>query len=657
MTTATQPLREPEDPPGTPGRGGLIGVAARLVAVGFSLYHLYVAGFGGMEAHRHRIIHLSLAVALTLLVHPDAARLPRAVRYALNGALGLCFVASLGYLLGDYNYLVASRFQFVTPVSVGQLVLGVVFVVGILELCRRLTGWVLPAIVLVALVYPFVGGLPGLLRHNGFDLAAVVDAQYLTTIGTFGVPLGASADYIALFVIFGAFLQRSGLAAFIIDLASGLTGRSRGGPAKVSVVASAMTGTISGSAPANVLTTGTMTIPLMKRIGYPSHFAGAVEAAASTGGVLMPPVMGSIAFIMSQYTGIPYSRIMLYALVPAVLYFFGLLLTVHWSALRHGVAGVDKADLPSWRRTLTERGHLLLPIVLLVTLIALGYTPQFAVFYSIISVVVVAAVRSETRMRIRDIVIALENGAKAALMIALATAAAGMIVGVFDLTGVSAQFAQGAADLVDNLFLALVLTAVVSLVLGLGIPPSASYVVQVAITIPVLIGFVGMSGMEGETALVVSHFFVMYYAALAVLTPPDALAAVAAAGIARTSFLRTAITGTRVAFAAFIVPFVAVYRPGVLLLGSVTDIVLGIAVAVGAVFTLSVALEGHFLRPLTLLPRMLMLAAGVALAIPAPVLDVLGLAGAVAVCGHQLWSRREPDVSEARPGPRQSSRP
>lgn len=642
VTTRQSPASEPPtDSTSDRGWYRYVGQAWRVVALAFSLYHLYIAGFGAIEAHRHRIIHLSMAVVLALLIHPDLRRLPARYRRVINGTLAVVFGLSLGYVLADYDYLVGSRFQFVTPVSDAQLFLGVVFIVGILELCRRVTGWVLPLIVIIVMVYPFVAGLPGLLGHGGYNLAAVVDAQYLTTFGVFGIPLGASADYIALFVIFGAFLERSGMGSFIIDLASSVVGRFRGGPAKVAVVASAMTGSISGSAPANVLTTGTMTIPLMKRIGYPPRVAGGIEAAASTGGVLMPPVMGSVAFIMAQYTGISYGQIMLYALVPACLYFFGLLLVVHWSALRHNVRPVHRAELPSWRAILVERGHLFVPIIILVTLIALGYSPQFAIFYGIISVVLIAGLRRRTRMGPRDILAALENGAKTAVMIALATAAAGMIVGVLELTGVGTRFAQGAAGLIDGLFLALLLTAVVSILLGLGVPPSASYIVQVAVTIPVLITFVTAAGVSPETAVVVSHFFVMYYAVLAVLTPPDALAAIAAAGIAGSSFLETAVSGIRVAFVAFFVPFVAVYRPGVLLIGTPIEVISAIAVAMAAVFTLSLVFTGYFVRGLGYISRSVLLGAGLALVVPWLWWNIAGGVTVAVVCGYQLWRFRD----------------
>src|SRR5680860_1466838 len=299
-----------------------------------------------------------------------------------------------------------------------------------------------------------------------------------------------------------------------------------------------------------------------------------VEAAASTGGVIMPPVMGSIAFIMSQYTGVPYARIVLYAIV--------------LSNLRRG-----------------------------------------------------------TRMGVRDILQALENGAKSALMIVLATAAAGMVVGVLELTGVSVRFAQEATSLVDNLFVMLIVTAIVSIALGLGLPPSASYIVQVAVTIPALIAFLTLGGMDPQTALIVTHFFVMYYAALAVLTPPDALAAVAAAGIAGSDFMRTAVTGTRIAFAAFIVPFMAVYRPGLLLLGPVSGMVTAVLVAAAAVFVLSMALEGHFLRPLSPAPRLLMFGAGAALVAPIFALNAVGAAVAAGLCLQQRWQVRADGGSPA----------
>jgi TRAP transporter 4TM/12TM fusion protein len=550
----------------------------------------------------------------------------------------------LGWRLSSLDYLASGRFEFVTPATPLELVLGVAFVLAILELCRRLTGWALVAIVAVCLVFPNIAGLPGPFAHKGYTLSQQVDAQFLTLAGTFSIPLQASAEYIALFIVFGAFLERSGLGRFMMDFAIGLVGGTRGGPAKVAVVSSALTGTISGSAPANVLTAGVVTIPLMKRLGYPAYMAGAIEAAASTGGVIMPPVMGSVAFIMAQYVGVPYSHVALYALIPALLYFFGVFLTVHWSALRHGIKGVPREEMPDWKASLMARGHLALPILLLIGLMTLDYSPGYAAAWATLAVILVSWLRKGTRMGPSDIVAALEAGARGALLVAISTAAAGMIVGVFELTGVGLKFAQMATAVVHTLLVGLIIiTMIVSIVLGMGVPPSISYIVQVAVTIPMLLTFLKATGMDPKTALIVTHFFVLYFSALAVLTPPDALAAVAAAGIAGSPFLKTALHGTRVAFVAFIVPFMFVYRPALLMLGSWGEIIYALAFAMLGIVALSVALEGHFLRRMTWPERILATAAGILLVFPQNWADWAGLMllGLLVLVQWQPWASLE----------------
>lgn len=615
----------------------------RVIAVAMSLFHLYTAAFGVLDAFLQRGIHLTFAVVLAMFIyaHPRLGhgRAGRALTWAFGIVVFAGALIPLGWLVVNYQYLTNGRMEFVDPVTPLQLVMGVAMVAALLEICRRITGPVLPLIALVFLAFPFVPNLPGVLGHGMYTLGENVEIQFLTLAGIFGVPLGASANFIILFIIFGAFLERSGLGGFIMDFAIGLVGRYRGGPAKVAVMSSAMTGTISGSAMANVLTTGTLTIPLMRKIGYPAFMAGAIEAAASTGGALMPPVMGTVAFVMASFSGIPYSLIALYATIPAILYYLGVFCTVHWAAVRYDAGSLPEAELPDWRRQLRERWHLLLPIIILVVLMTKDYSPEFSVFYSTLAVVVVSWFRRGTRMGLRDIIDALENGAKGAVLVAIATACAGMIVGTFELTSVGVKLAQEGTQIVGTLFGGMVITMIVSVILGMGVPPTVSYIAQVAVTIPMLQIFLKTSGMSPYVAKAVSHFFVMYFSTLAVLTPPDALASIAAAGVARAPVIKTAVHATRTAFVAFVVPFMFVYRPALLMLGPWYEVVYATLCAVGGIVLLSAAMEGYALRKLTVVERLLALAAGIALIVPTAFFDKVGFALLAALVGLQLWGR------------------
>jgi TRAP transporter 4TM/12TM fusion protein len=628
-------------------------VAARWVAIAMALFHMYTALFGNYDALIQRGVHLGFASALILLIYstprPFAGRWGSAIAALGTAILAVATFAPLAYLLDHYTYLTGERFQFVTDVTPTELVLGVAFTVALLELCRRVAGPALSGITLAFIVYLFVPGLPGIFGHAGFDLATQVDEQYLGLGGIFGVPLGASASYIAPFVIFGAFLEKSGLGGFIMDFATGLVGHYRGGPAKVAVIASAFHGTISGSAPANVLTVGPVTIPMMKRLGFPPHMAGAIEAAASTGGVIMPPVMGSVAFIMASFIGVSYSVVALYAVIPALLYFFGVFCTVHWTAVRYGIRGLTPSEMPDWKKSFRERGHLLAPVAVLVTLMSLDFSPQYGAAYAILSVIAFSWLRRSTRMGPRAILSALEAGAKGAVLVAIATAAAGMIVGAFELSSVGLKLAQGASAMAGTLLTGLILTMIVSLLLGAGVPPSVAYIVQVAVTIPMLQTFLTHDGgVTGPTAIVLANFFVMYFSSLAVLTPPDALASVAAAGLAGTPFMKTGIAATRVAFVAFIVPFMFVYRPALLTLGSPAEIVEAAVFSALGVFIASIGLEGTFRGPLPWWERAIALAAAAALIFPGWKSDALGVVLLAVFLAVQYWPGRTATPRPAR---------
>lgn len=613
-----------------------------ITAVTMSLFQLYVAFFGAIESYLLRLTHLSFALILVYLVERGRGR-QKGFTLADGCWLALT-LASIAYLLIRYQYIIGERFYFVTPVSGLELFLGIIFMLVLLEATRRISGWAFPTVAVVFLIYVFAGPwLPGILRHGGYSLAQLVDLQYLSTMGIFGMPLGISASYVFLFVLFGSFLAKSGLGDLLMDVALGLTGRSVGGPAKVAVIASALFGTISGSPVSNVTTTGSFTIPLMKRLGYRPEFAGAVEAAASTGGQIMPPIMGVIAFMMAEYTGIPYIKIALHAVIPAILYYWGIYLAVHFEALRLGLRGLAPEETPQWKETARRKGHMVLPIVVLLFLLTRGYSPAFAVSYSILATLGIAALRKDTRMGWREILQALRDGAIASLLVVTSMAVAGLVSGVFNLTGLGLRFSGSLTELAGgSLFLMLFLTMVASLVLGMGLPASASYVIQVAVTIPAMVKILTNYQPQQDPLVIAltAHMFVMYFASIAVITPPVAMAAYAAAGIARGEPMRTGFIASRLAISAFVVPFMFVLAPGLLMVGGVTQILSVSLTALMGVALVAIGLEGFMWAKLSWWQRALMVCGGMCLIIPGWTTDVAGLAlGGVGVAGNWYTAR------------------
>ncbi|MGF9711468.1 TRAP transporter permease [Paenibacillus naphthalenovorans] len=598
------------------------------ITYAFSFYHLYTGFFGTFETFLQRFVHLSLAMFLIFLLYPYKTG-SRIINRILNSTTILLTILSMGYLYLNYDYILGERYPMITPLTTMETLLGIAMIALVLEATRKLAGPSLPIIALLFLLYGFAGPyLPGILAHAGYDLDSIIDLNYMGTEGTFGIPLGASASYIALFILFGSFLAKSGLGTLLMDLSLGLAGHTKGGPAKVAIIGSALHGMLSGSAVANVMTVGTSTIPLMKKTGYKAHFAGGVEAAASAGSQIMPPVMGVIAFIMTQYTGIPYIQIAFYALLPALLYFLGIGVMVHLEAAKHGMEGIPRKELPDWKASLKRRGHLLLPIVLMLVLLILGYSPSYSVTYSILSIIIISALRKETRMKFQTILDALQDGAKGMLMIAAATATAGMISGMFGLTGLGLRFSVSLGELAGgNLLLALALTALTSFILGLGLPPSASYIVQIAVSIPALISVLEATGVDSiaANAVLLTHMFVMYWASVGVITPPDALAAFAAAAVADAKPMLTAMTATRLAFVAYVIPFMFVLNPAYLLIGSVGDIALAISSGVLGVVAFGIVFQGYIHHRIGWFRRAWALAAGGLIIIPNPLCNMAGI--------------------------------
>lgn len=591
-------------------------------------FHLYTGFFGTFETFLQRSLHLFLALLLIFLLYPYKTQ-NHALNRTLNAITVALTIVSMGYLYVNYNYILGERYPMITPLTTTELILGALMILLLLEATRKVAGWSLSLIGLIFLLYGFAGPyLPGILKHAGYKLGSIVDLNYMGTDGTFGIPLGASASYIALFILFGSFLAKSGVGDLLMDLAMGAAGHTKGGPAKVAIIGSSLHGMLSGSAVANVMTVGVSTIPLMKKTGFKPHFAGAVEAAASAGSQIMPPVMGVIAFIMTQYTGIPYIQIALYALLPALLYFWGVGVMVHLEAVKLGLEGLPRRDLPDWKASLKKRWHLLLPIAIMLVLLIKGYSPSYSVTYAILSIVIVSWLKKETRMGVKKILDGIQDGVKGMLMIAAATATAGIISGMFGLTGLGLRFSVSLGELSgNNLLMALILTALTSFILGLGLPPSASYIVQIAVTIPAMIKILQASGMESlaVNAVILTHMFVMYWASVGVITPPDALAAYAAAAVAETNPMPTAIVATRLAFVAYVIPFMFVLNPAYLLIGTIPQIALAVANGFFGVIAFGIAFQGYTYRKVGWMQRGWALTAGILIIIPENMSSFVGL--------------------------------
>ncbi len=537
---------------------------------------------------------------------------PRSRRgWWINGAFAAVLIASVIYLVAHNEALVSRS---ATPTAL-DLIAGVVVVSLVLVLAKRATGWGLVVVAGVALLYAFAGSwLPGILAHRGYGPSRLIEQLFLSTEGIWGVPLGVSADFVYLFVLFGALLDVAGGGRLLIALADRIAGRTRGGPAKTAAVASAFMGSLSGSAVANVVTTGALTIPLMRRSGFRPFFAGATEAAASTGGQLMPPVMGAGAFIMATWTNIPYARVALAAAIPAILYYAALLWAIHFRAAKIGLTGSRGGP----KEPVLGRLHLLLPVVVIVAMLAMGRSPMRAAFWGVTISVLAAYAAPATRPAVADLVRTLRKGAAGAVQVAAACAAAGIVVGVASLTGIGLRMSELIVVVSQgNLFVALILTAMGSIVLGMGLPTTAAYVVLAALGAPALV--------EMGVPLLAAHLFIFYFGCISNVTPPVSLAAYAAAGIADSPPLKTAWTAMGLAAAGFLVPFMFVYAPSLILAGSAAEIAMTTVTGLIGVVALAGAVIGYLWEPVGPWRRAMLLASAVALIAPGLTWDAVGL--------------------------------
>ncbi|MFQ5705402.1 MAG: TRAP transporter permease [Gemmatimonadales bacterium] len=572
------------------------------------MFHLYAAGVSPFTALVQRPVHWALMAVL--------AYLGVGVRRRSAGKISLVVAAaSIGAAIAAGAYMVAVHHQLVARAGAStplDLVMGALAVVVTLELARRTSGWGLVSVALLAITYAFAGPyLPGLLAHGGYGARRLIEHLYLSTEGIWGVPLGVSADFVYLFVLFGAVLDAGGGGKLLIALSSKIAGSSVGGPAKTASVASALMGSLSGSAVANVVTTGTLTIPVMKRTGFKPHFAAAIEAAASTGGQLMPPVMGAGAFILATWTNIPYTRVAVAAAIPAVLYYVALFMAIHLRARKMNVAVT-----PTEADATLSRIHLLLPLAVIVLFLGLGRSPMRAAFWGVVTAAAMTLIAKSTRLDWPKARGALVAAASGTVQVAAACAAAGIVVGVASLTGIGLRMSQVIVTLSGgHLPIALLLTAIGSVLLGMGLPTTAAYVVLAALGAPAL--------TQLGVPLLAAHLFIFYYGALSNITPPVALAAYSAAGIADAPPLKTASAAVALAAAGFVVPFAFVYGPPLLLDGSLLQVLGATVTAALGVTALAAATIGYGRRTLVAWERAVLLAAGVALMLPDLVSNVV----------------------------------
>ena len=599
---------------------GLSKIVTKVIAgvgVAMSVYHLYTGYFGAPEALLHRAIHLFFTMTLIFFLFPISKK-DWVKKYRWTDGLPMLLTwASIGYLFYNYEYVI-TRYALVHPLSPADMTFGIMLIVLLMEASRRVIGAALPITAVVFLFYAYAGPyLPGLLHHQGFNTETIVDQLYLTTEGIFGIPLGVSATYVILFIIFGTFLEKSGTGQLFMDFASAITGWTRGGPGKISCISSALFGTISGSAVANVMVDGWLTIPLMKRTGFKPPFACAVEATASTGGQIMPPVMGAAAFVMSEFTGIPYITICLYAMIPALLYYMALFMSIHFEAGRMGIKGIPREELPRIKRVLAARGHMFVPLGIIVYMMTAGYTPMYACIYSTVAVVVLSFLRKETRMGFWTIVKALEESAKNTLGVAAACACAGIVIGVINLTGIGLKFTSFVLFLSgDFLIPALLLTMVAGIILGMGMPTTPAYIVQAALLIPALIKLGVLN--------VAAHMFVFYFSTISAITPPVAMAVYAAAGIGNAKLWPTGLWAMRLAATGFVVPFMFVYGTSLLFIGPAFDIITSFISASFGVMALAAGMMGFFVKELNPWERVILIVAALLLIKPGLYTDAVG---------------------------------
>lgn len=621
------------------------------ISVIFVLFQLYATLSGAITAQVLRATHLAFVQLLAFLLFPPTKNSPRNTLPWYDIVLGLIGLACWLYIVVNFDSLVR-RSGNNTPLDVA---VGIIGILVLFESCRRIVG--LPIMIIAGsfIVFAFAGKyLPGFLHHRGYSLQRVVCHLFYNTEGIMGTPIGACSTFIFLFILFGALLEKTGIGHFFIDVCNALAGGASGGPAKVAVLSSALLGTVSGSSVSNTVGSGSFTIPMMKRLGYKGEFAGAVEAAASTGGQIMPPIMGAAAFLMAESLGLPYITIVKAAIVPAILYFTGIFITVHLEAKKLGLKGLPKDQLPRFMPLLLRKGYMILPLVVIIYFLCAGKTAVFAALMGIIACVLVGFGVSVSDLAHgrkpsfggKDIVEIMCTAARNIISVAIACGMAGIIIGIVTLTGLGLRLGNGLVMLAHGkLLLTLVFTMVASIILGMGAPTTANYLITSTITAGAIISL----GIEPLAA----HMFAFYFGIIADVTPPVALAAIAGAAIAKAKPMKTALNATKLAIGAFIIPYMFVYNSKMLMINASTlSVVMIIITAILGMFGISVALEGYGFNntgffynsrkgkatiiAFDAVERLLFAIAGLLCVIPETKTDIIGVSLLAALIAYQL---------------------
>ena len=597
----------------------------QLLLAAFSLFMICMNLFAVWDERIRRPLFLGIVVLFVFLLFPIKKGMKQKVNHVPIYDIILALMGSGCFFYYVFKY--RTIINHATRISQLEQVLGIIGILILAECCRRVTG--IPILVVAGcfVAYAFLGA--------GKSLRIVIYNLFYTTTGVIGTPVGVCSTYIVLFVIFGAFLEATGIADFFISCANALAGSSTGGPAKVAVISSALCGMVSGSSVANTVGSGSVTIPLMKKTGYKPEFAAAAEASASTGGQIMPPIMGAAAFLMAEIVGVPYADIVVRAILPAILYFGGIFLMVHFRAKRLGLRGLPSESLPKFKNLL-PKFYLLLPLVVLVVMIVRGFTMSRSAIIATLLCIAVSMVDQEHRMDLQGFIKALEAGARNTLSIAVACGIAGIIAGVVTMTGLGQIFISAIVGIANGqLMIALVLTMLCCILLGMGVPTTANYIIMATTCAPIL-----TTGMHLNANC--ANMFVFYFGIVADITPPVALAAYAGSAIAKSDPMKTAFNATRLAIAAFLVPYIFCMNPAMLFIDTTPiDVVLIIITSFAGMIAIASALEGYMLRNLNALERILLAAGGLAMLIPGAVTDLIGVGILAAMVVLQLLGRKK----------------
>lgn len=611
-------------------RSHWISLLVSVIAIAWTVFQIYAIVFTSMIPMALGAAHLAFASVLAFFLYPFSKSSPKDRIPMADWVLAFLSIICFGYFV-VMQAKISTHVPHVTPLSRFEIVVCAIAIILILDATRRIIGLTLVVLVGLGLAYAYFGNyIPGILGHKGYSLYKIIDFSFFSYEGVWGTPVMVSATYLYMFVFFANVIRMSGLGDFFMDISKSLCGRIRGGPAQIAVISSGLFGTISGSAAANVYATGSFTIPMMKKIGFSATTAGAIEAYAGTGGMLMPPVMGSAAFIMAEYLGITYASVCKMAAIPAILYYLCGNISVYLEARRLNLKPMPAEEIPSFKKTLIEKGHLVISVVVLVVLLSQGYSAIRAVTGGILVAFLLSLIRKATRMGPKEIVKTLEETGKNAVIVAVSCGAVGIVLGAFVLTGIGVAFSGGILKLSYGIpWLGIVLVAFACFIVGLGLPTAPAYIMVATIGVPAL----ARLGFNTEA----SHLFVLYYSVLGMITPPDMVAVYAAASISGGDPMNTGWKACAIGIGAFIVPFVFIYDQSLLLKGSMIGLISPIATAIMGVTCLSIATSGWFFRERSYLERGVILIAAILLLSPNRYADLLGLVILIPVFRKEIY--------------------